>query len=120
MATSDKEVSKSQDLQNGILAIVRTSGRQFLVSEGMEIEVNQIEGDVGQVVDLTEVLLLSKNGETSVGSPLLSGAKVSTSIVEQKRGPKLTIFKKIRRRGKEWKKGHRQDLTRLRITAIQA
>ncbi|HMO17608.1 MAG TPA: 50S ribosomal protein L21 [Oligoflexia bacterium] len=114
------ENSNSKTEANGICAVVRTSGRQYLVSEGTEFEVNQIDGEPGQSVDLTEVLLISDKGETKVGTPILGGAKVCASIVAHKRGPKLTIFKKIRRRGKEWKKGHRQDLTRLKVVSIHA
>lgn len=102
------------------VAVVRTSGRQFFVSEGTEFEINQIDGEVGDSVSLKDVLLVSKDGDTKVGTPQVNGGEVLASIVAQKRGPKLTIFKKIRRRGKELKKGHRQDLTRLKVTAINA
>ena len=107
-------------IANTPVAIVRTSGRQYFLSEGMEFEVNRIEGEVGSKITFEEVLLFSKSGDTKVGTPLLSGVKVEASIVAHKRGPKLISFKKIRRRGKEWKKGHRQDLTRLKVTTIAA
>lgn len=105
---------------NAPLAIIRTSGKQFFLSEGMEFEVNRIEGDVGSEIKFEDVLLYSKAGQIKVGTPVVEGASVSASIVVHKRGPKLISFKKIRRRGKEWKKGHRQDLTRLKVTSITA
>jgi large subunit ribosomal protein L21 len=100
------------------MVVVRTSGRQYFVSEGSEFEVNQIEGNVGDTVELDDVLLVTGDGTTTVGTPTVSGAKVTASIVQQKRGPKVTIFKKIRRQGKQLNKGHRQDLTRLRVQSI--
>ncbi len=100
------------------MVVLRTSGRQYFLSEGSEFEVNQIEGNVGDSVVLNDVLLLSNEGNTTVGTPNVQGASVSASIIQQKRGPKLLIFKKIRRRGKQLNKGHRQDLTRLRVTSI--
>ncbi len=104
----------------GTVAVVKTSGRQYFLTEGQEFEVNRIEGEVGDSISLSDVLLIAKNSDTKVGTPLVTGAKVEASIVRQLRGPKLIIFKKIRRRGKELKKGHRQDLTRLKVTNISA
>jgi large subunit ribosomal protein L21 len=102
------------------MVVVRTSGRQFFVGEGSEIEVNQIEGNVGDTVVLDDILLVTAEGNTTVGTPKVDGASLTASIIQQKRGPKLTIFKKIRRRGKQLNKGHRQNLTRLRVTSISA
>ena len=121
MSTDTKlESTEVSQVKQGPLAVVRTSGRQFFLSEGMEFEVNRIEGEIGDKVTLSDVLLYTKEGQTKVGTPVVSGAKVEVSIVAQKRGPKLISFKKIRRRGKEWKKGHRQDLTRLKVNTIAA
>lgn len=100
------------------MVVLRTSGKQYFVSEGSEFEVNQIEGNVGDTVVLDDVLLVTSEGNTKVGTPNVAGATVTASIVQQKRGPKLLIFKKIRRQGKQLNKGHRQDLTRLKVTAI--
>ncbi len=100
------------------VVVLRTSGKQYFLGEGSEFEVNQIEGNVGDTVELDDVLLVSNEGTTTVGTPNITGAKVVASIVQQKRGPKLTIFKKMRRQGKQLNKGHRQDLTRLRVTSI--
>jgi large subunit ribosomal protein L21 len=104
----------------GTVAVVKTSGRQYFLTEGQEFEVNRIEGQVGDSISLSDVLLVSKDSNVQVGTPVVNGAKVEASIIRQLRGPKLIIFKKIRRRGKELKKGHRQDLTRLKVTSISA
>ena len=104
----------------GTVAVVKTSGRQYFLTEGQEFEVNRIEGQVGDSISLSDVLLVSKDNNVQVGTPVVNGAKVEASIIRQLRGPKLIIFKKIRRRGKELKKGHRQDLTRLKVTSISA
>ena len=101
-------------------AVVKTGGKQYRVETGNVLEVEYIEGDVGTAVELNEVLLVSGEKGTKVGQPLVAGATVRTSIVEQKRGPKLIIYKKLRRHGKRWKKGHRQELTRLKIEEIVA
>lgn len=114
------ENENTESTPKGALAIIKTSGRQFFISEGMEFEINRIEGEVGSEIQFNDVLLYTKEGQTKVGTPVLEGAKVCASIVNHKRGPKLISFKKIRRRGKEWKKGHRQDLTRLKVTSICA
>lgn len=102
------------------MVVLRTSGKQYFVSEGSEIEVNQIEGEVGDIITLEDVLLVTNEGATVVGTPNVKGAQVTASIVAHKRGPKLTIFKKMRRQGKQLTKGHRQNLTRLRVTSIVA
>lgn len=101
-------------------AVVKTGGKQYRVETGNVLDVEYIEGEVGTAVELSDVLLVSGDKGVKVGQPLVAGAKVRTSIVEQKRGPKLIIYKKIRRHGKRWKKGHRQELTRLRIEEIVA
>jgi large subunit ribosomal protein L21 len=99
-------------------AVVRTGGKQYRVEPGMMLEVETLPGSVGDNVTLSEVLLVGGDKEVSVGQPLVEGATVTGQIVSQKKGPKLIVFKKIRRKGKHLKKGHRQALTRLRITDI--
>jgi large subunit ribosomal protein L21 len=84
------------------------------------LEVEKIDAEAGSSVELSEVLLVGDGDEVTVGSPLVSGAKVSATVVEQARGAKITVFKykpKVRYRRKI---GHRQPVTRLRIDAINA
>ncbi len=101
-------------------AVVRTGGKQYRVSPGDVIEVEKLQGAQGELVELSEVLLLSRDGNITAGSPLVPGAKVVSEVDEQKRGEKIVVFrfKNKTRQGK--KTGHRQSLTRLRIKEIVA
>ena len=99
-------------------AVVRTGGLQFRVSQGDTIRVPRIAGEVGQTIELPEVLALSRGGELVVGRPIVEGAKVSAEVVGHGRGKKVVVFKKKRRKGYQLKKGHRQGYTELRIIAV--
>lgn len=101
-------------------AVVKTGGKQYKVSQGTVLEVEKLIGSKGDAVLLEEVLLVADGDSIKVGQPLVAGAKVSAEIVAQKRTAKVTIFKKIRRQGKQLKKGHRQDVTRIKINEITA
>ena len=101
-------------------AVVRTGGKQYRVEPGALLEVERIEGNKGDAIKLEDVLLVGSDESVTVGQPLVKGAAVNAQIVEQKRGEKLRIFKKIRRHGKQLRKGHRQELTRIRISDIVA
>lgn len=101
-------------------AVVKTGGKQYKVSQGSVLEVEKLIGSTGDAVELDQVLLLADGDAVKVGQPLVSGAKVSAEILAQKRTAKVTIFKKIRRQGKQLKKGHRQDVTRIKIKEITA
>src|SRR5690606_33481893 len=96
-------------------AVVRTGGKQYKVTPGCALEIEKVEGSVGDVVELKEVLLVSNDSKINVGTPLVDGARVTCEIVQQTKGEKKIIFKKIRRHGKQLKKGHRQQLTRIRV-----
>ncbi len=99
-------------------AVVKTGGKQYRVEPGHVVEVEYLDGNVGDKIELKEVLLIERDGEVKVGKPSVAGAKVSVEILAQKRGPKLIIFKKIKRHGYRRFKGHRQELTRLKINEI--
>ena len=99
-------------------AVVKTGGRQYKVEPGQIVRVNKLEAEVGATVSLTEVLVV-KDGETlKAGTPLVDGAKVEATVVEQDRAKKIIVFKKKRRQGYQKKQGHRQDYTALKIVAI--
>ncbi len=99
-------------------AVVKPGGRQYKVEPGQIVRVNKLEAEVGATVSLTEVLLV-KDGETlKAGAPLVEGANVEATVVEQDRAKKIIVFKKKRRQGYQKKQGHRQDYTALKITAI--
>ncbi|GAB6051995.1 50S ribosomal protein L21 [Magnetospira thiophila] len=104
-----------------MFAVIQTGGKQYKVAEGDKITVEKLEGEAGGAVEIDKVLMIGQDGQApTVGSPLLESAKVSAEVVEQTRGPKIIVFKKQRRQNHRRKKGHRQDLTVLRITGITA
>jgi large subunit ribosomal protein L21 len=100
-------------------AIVETGGKQYRVQPGDTIAVERLDGSPGETLELDRVLLLGGDGsETRVGAPGVAGAVVRAEVVEHARGEKLIVFRfksKVRYRRKT---GHRQHLTRLRITDI--
>jgi large subunit ribosomal protein L21 len=100
-------------------AVVRTGGRQFRVAQGESVRVEKLPGEVGDTVELGEVLLVGDGGEPRVGAPLVSGAKVVGTIVAQGKAPKLTMFKMKRRKGYRRKYGHRQRYTEIRVDRIE-
>lgn len=101
-------------------AIVTIAGQQFKVGKDQEIIVHRLEGEEGKKLDFNEVLLVDDGGKVKVGAPSLKGASVSATILNHLRGDKVIIFKKKRRKGYEKKTGHRQDLTKIQISAIKA
>ncbi len=99
-----------------MFAIVRTGGKQYKVAKGDKIEIEKLEGKAGDKINLDEVLFV----DGKIGAPLVAGASVAAKLVDQIRGPKITVFKKKRRQNYRRKKGHRQDLTLIEITDIKA
>ena len=102
-----------------MFAVIQTGGKQYRVAEGDKLRVEKLNGDVGAKVTFDKVLLLG--GESvKVGTPLVSGAKVSAEIVAQGRDKKLIVFKFRRRKNYRRKAGHRQPFTELKITGVSA
>ena len=98
-------------------AIIRTGGKQFTVAPGATVCVPSLEKEVGASVEL-EVLALGGDSDTRVGSPLVDGAKVTATVVDHGRAPKIVVFKKKRRKQYKRTKGHRQGYTTLKIESI--
>ena len=98
-------------------AIVRTGGKQFTVEAGATVRVPSLDQEVGSSVDL-EVLAVTEGSETRVGSALNEGAKVTATVVDHGRAPKIVVFKKKRRKQYKRTKGHRQGYTTLKIDSI--
>ncbi|MBV69848.1 MAG: 50S ribosomal protein L21 [Myxococcales bacterium] len=101
-------------------AIIKTGGKQYRVSPGQTLRVEKLDGDVGETVELDNVLLVGGGEGIQIGTPSVAGAAVSAEIVEQGRAKKIIVFKKKRRKGYHKKQGHRQYYTGLRITDIRA
>ena len=101
-----------------MFAVIKTGGKQYKVAAEDRIVVMTLPGEAGTAVTFDEVLSFSGEGTTELGAPFVAGASVAAEIVEQKRGPKVIAFKKRRRKNSRRKRGHRQDLTVVRITEI--
>jgi large subunit ribosomal protein L21 len=103
-----------------MFAIVATSGKQFKVSEGDRIVVDRVPANVGETVRLDAVLMLGGDDKPVVGTPLVAGAAVEATVVSHRSGDKVIVFKFEARKRHRRKIGHRQQLSELRIGAIQA
>ena len=100
-------------------AVIKTGGKQYKVSAGDLLKVEKLDGAVGDTIVLNEVLMVGGE-EVKIGTPLLPEAKVKATIVEQGKDKKILVFKSKRRKTFRKKNGHRQPITRLKITDIEA
>ena len=101
-------------------AVVRTGGKQYLVSEGDFFKVEKLPGEIGSKIVFDDVLMVSKDGDVRVGAPTVAGSKVTGTIVEQGREKKIIVFKIKRRQGYRKKLGHRQYYTGVKVASIEA
>ncbi len=99
-------------------AVIKSGGKQYKVAKDDVIAVEKLPLEKGKKVNITEVLLISENGKPVVGNPLVEGASVEAEVVDQIRGKKIIVFKKKRRKNYRRKIGHKQNLTSIKITAI--
>jgi large subunit ribosomal protein L21 len=99
-------------------AVVQTSGKQYLVKATDSLRVDRIQANVGDKVDLAPVLAISDGTTLRVGTPEVTDAKATATVVEHIRGKKVVSFKKKRRKGYHRKIGHRQELTVLKVESI--
>lgn len=99
-------------------AVIRTGGKQYRVAKDDVVFVEKIAGEPGATVTLDDVLMVGEDKDAKTGTPKLSGASVTATVLEQKQDDKVLVFKKRRRHNYRRKNGHRQELTVLRITAI--
>ena len=103
-----------------MFAVIKTGGKQYKVAAEDTITVMTVTGEPGEKVTFDNVMMLVDGEAATVGAPFVAGASVAGEIVEQARGPKVIAFKKRRRKNSKRKRGHRQDLTIVRITGITA
>ena len=101
-----------------MFAVIKTGGKQYSVCAEDTITVMSLAGEPGDKVTFDSVLMLVGDSETTVGSPFIAGATVTGEIVGHERGPKVIAFKKRRRQNSKRKRGHRQDLTKVRIVQL--
>ena len=99
-------------------AIIRTGGRQFRVAEGDTLDVDLLDVEPGKVATFGDVLLFADGKDVTQGNPLVSGAKVTAEVLEQRKDKKVVAFKYKRRKGYHRTVGHRRKLTRVKIKTI--
>ena len=101
-------------------AVIKTGGKQYIVTEGMNLKVEKLDGEVGTKLALSEVLLIGGEGSPRIGTPTVAGAAIDVEIVRQAKDKKILVYKKKRRKGFEKRYGHRQPYTELKISKINA
>jgi len=101
-------------------AVIRTGGKQYRVSAGVKLKIEQIAAAVGQEIVLEEVLLVVDGDALKTGAPLVAGAKVKAKVLKHGRGEKVRIFKLNRRKHYRRSQGHRQNYTEIEILGIAA
>ncbi|NLW41193.1 MAG: 50S ribosomal protein L21 [Tissierellia bacterium] len=99
-------------------AIIETGGKQYRVQEGDVVFVEKLDAEEGDKVDLTKVLLISKDDDMVVGRPYVDGAKVEATVLEQGKSKKIIVFKYRPKKNYKKKQGHRQPYTKLKIEKI--
>lgn len=103
-----------------MFAVIKTGGKQYKVATNDIILVEKLEAEEGASVTLGDVLMVGEGGNITVGAPNVAGASVTAKVLEQRKADKVLIFKKNRRHNYRRKRGHRQKLTALKITGINA
>jgi large subunit ribosomal protein L21 len=101
-------------------AIIRTGGKQYQVAAGDTLRVEKLQGEVGDAVEIDDVLMVVDGDDVKIGQPQVEGATVVAKIAEQGKAKKIIVFKKKRRKGYQVKRGHRQLFTALTIEEIRA
>lgn len=101
-------------------AVIRTGGKQYRVAKNDVITIEKLAAGTGATVSFDEVLMVGGDGAAKVGAPLVAGAKVTGTVLEQGKGEKILVFKKRRRKNSRRKNGHRQFETIVRIADIVA
>ena len=101
-------------------AVLETGSKQYRVAAGDTLEIERLAVEAGQPFTFDRILLVNREGAVSVGAPIVAGASVVADVVEHIRGDKKLTFKMKRRKGYHKTIGHRQELTVVKITAINA
>ena len=103
-----------------MLAVIKTGGKQYLVSPGQKIKIEKIKKKGGSEITFKEVLLLEKQKKVEIGTPLVKEAKVIGKILRQAKGKKVIVFKYKPKTRYKVKKGHRQPFTEVEITKVES
>jgi large subunit ribosomal protein L21 len=108
------------DSSGALYAIIETGGKQYRVAVGDTLSIEKLPVEPGADVTFDRVLMVGSDGSARVGTPLLAGATVQAQVEQQYRGPKIVVFKYKPKKRYRRRTGHRQSLTRVAITAINA
>ena len=101
-----------------MFAIIETGGKQYKVAPGTSLAIEKLPADPGETVEFDHVLMLGDEDDVTVGNPLVAGAKVLAHVIEQGRGKKIIVFKYRSKSNYRRRTGHRQSLTRVRVSEI--
>jgi large subunit ribosomal protein L21 len=102
-------------------AVIETGGKQYRVEKDTVLSIELLDAaEAGKTVEFDQVLAVSNGSVLTVGTPVVAGAKVTATVIENYRGDKVVAFKKKRRQGYRKKIGHRQELTKIKIASINA
>ena len=101
-------------------AVIKTGGKQYRVTSGEKLKVEQIPADVGAEITLDQVLMVGEGEAVKIGAPMLVGATVTAKVISQGRHDKVKIFKMRRRKHYQKHQGHRQNFTEIEIGTIAA
>ena len=101
-----------------MFAVIKTGGKQYRVAAEDVLKIEKIAGDVGDIVQIGQVLAFGEGDDVTIGAPFVDGASVAVEVVEQGKGKTVIAFKKRRRQNSRRKRGHRQLLTTVRISEI--
>ena len=103
-----------------MFAVIRTGGKQYRVAKDAVLKIEKLEAEAGATITFDQVLAVGGEGGTTIGAPTVAGATVTATVIAQDRLAKIIIFKKRRRQNSRRKNGHRQPVTVVRISAINA
>lgn len=101
-------------------AVIKTGGKQYRVTEGDTLKVEKLAAEVGDKIELNDVLMVADGDDIKIGAPTVDGGKVTATVKAHGRGDKVMIIKFRRRKHSKKTQGHRQDFTELQITGISA
>ena len=103
-----------------MFAIIETGGKQYRVEEGLELKVDLLKVNAGEKLSIDSVLLVEKDGDTKIGEPYVTGAKVECEVLDHIRGKKVVVFHKLPKKDARKTQGHRQDYTSIKVKSITA
>lgn len=101
-----------------MFAVIKTGGKQYRVVANQVVKTEKIIGNAGDVIEFNDILMVGQEGNAIIGTPVVADAVVTAEIIEQERGRKVISFKKRRRQNSKRTRGHRQEVTKLRILEI--